>query len=297
MLLLGLFLANELLDAAVPGEILQRARAERPVRALAAEARRQILREGGAWPGAWQRFLFRVRMRGNPLEGVRYFFRLATAPTEEDWAMVQLAGPLAPLHAALRPVRLLRKYGLRRGRATDLGDYVRTPPQIVESMLKLAGAGPGDIVYDPGCGDGRIVIAAARSFGARGVGIDVDARRLAEARANARAAGVEHLVEFWEQDSKTVDFAGATVVTLALRRIGNAKLGAQLRAQLRPGARVVSRGGGIPGWPADHSEVLEEPDGEPTALYLWRIPESRVAASPGADSGGAEAAPASRASR
>lgn len=110
MTLLGLHLASDLLGAALPDQILRRVQEDRVVRSLAAQVCRQFFRESSATPGATQRFLFRARMRGSLWEGLGYVFRLATAPTEEDWAQVRLAGPLAPLYGVLRPFRLLRKY-------------------------------------------------------------------------------------------------------------------------------------------------------------------------------------------
>ncbi|MBI3669639.1 MAG: nucleotidyltransferase family protein, partial [Acidobacteria bacterium] len=281
MLFLGLHLANDLLAAPLPETILQRARSDRVVCKLGEQVHRQFWSETRDLPGLAQRALFRLRMRGNVWEGVRYLLRLATAPTEEDWSDAGLAGRFSPLYVVLRPFRLLRKYGLglKRGPATDLARYVPTPPWIVERMLALAEVGPDDVVYDLGCGDGRIVVMAAKRFGARGVGVDIDPRRIAEAQAHARAEGVEHRVKFMEQDAKAADLSEATVVTLYLRLLGNARLGQQLRAQLRPGARVVSRDGQIPGWPAEKREQLREESGDAATLYLWRIGDTPLAGS------------------
>lgn len=112
MMHLGLHLASELLGAGLPEEMRRRVQADHTAVSLAAQVRGQLLGESGALPGAAQRLAFRLRMRGSFWEGVRYCFRLATAPTEEDWSVVRLSGPLRPLYAALRPIRLLRKYGL-----------------------------------------------------------------------------------------------------------------------------------------------------------------------------------------
>ena len=107
-------------------------------------------------------------------------------------------------------------------------------------MLALAQVTKDDVVYDLGCGDGRIVITAARQFGARGVGVDIDPQRISESEANAKAAGVERLVSFKLQDAMTVDVSPATVVTLYLLSASNLKLRPILTKQLRPGARIVS---------------------------------------------------------
>src|ERR1043165_3777228 len=107
-------------------------------------------------------------------------------------------------------------------------------------MLTMARVGASDVVYDLGCGDGRVVIMAAQKFGARGVGIDIDPMLIAQANANAIAAGVESRVAFRVEDALTVDVSPATVVTLYLLAASNVKLRPALMQQLRPGARIVS---------------------------------------------------------
>ena len=134
----------------------------------------------------------------------------------------------------------------------SLAPYVPTPDDVVIRMLELAGVKASDVVYDLGCGDGRIPIAAAKRFGARGVGIDIDPGRIEESRANAKAAGVESLVEFRVGDVLQADVSPATVVTLYLLTSSNLKLRPILERQLRPGARIVSHAFSMgPEWPAD----------------------------------------------
>lgn len=152
----------------------------------------------------------------------------------------------------------------------SLAPYVPTPMDIVERMLVLAGVTKADVVYDLGCGDGRIPIAAAVNYGARGVGVDIDPRRIEESKANAKAAGVEHLVEFRLEDALTVDVSPATVVTLYLLGSSNAKLRPQLTKQLRPGARIVSHAFSMgPTWPADKIDRFTTVRGDEITLYLW----------------------------
>jgi len=115
-----------------------------------------------------------------------------------------------------------------------------TPHEVVKEMLALAGVKSGDIVYDLGCGDGRIVIAAARDFGARGVGIDIDPQRIAESQENAKAAGVTDRVKFREDDLFEAEIREATVVTLFLWPSLNLKLRPKLQKDLKPGTRIVS---------------------------------------------------------
>jgi cyclopropane fatty-acyl-phospholipid synthase-like methyltransferase len=131
--------------------------------------------------------------------------------------------------------------------------------------------GAGDVVYDLGCGDGRIIIAAARDFGARGVGIDLDPRRIEQASAAARSAGVAGRVRFVVQDLFRTDFSEASVVTLYLFPELNARLQPKLRAELRPGARVVSHQFLIGDWPPVQTERVTAGTMD-HALYLWVVP-------------------------
>ncbi len=145
--------------------------------------------------------------------------------------------------------------------------YVPTPPAIVDAMLALAGVTATDVVYDLGCGDGRIVIAAAKQYGARGVGVDIDPRRIEEARANAVAAGVADKVAFRVEDLFTTDLRGASVVALYLLPSTNARLIPKLRAELKPGSRIVSNSFDMgSAWPADRRVPIEG-----TAIFLWRV--------------------------
>ena len=149
--------------------------------------------------------------------------------------------------------------------------FVATPYDVVDRMLALAGVGPSDVVYDLGCGDGRIVIAAARTFGARGVGVDIDPTRVEEARLNAMRAGVEHLVSFKVQDALKTDVSEATVVTLYLLSALNVQLRPILRTQLRRGARIVSHNFAMGDWEPDRVETFTSADGLPRTIYLWRL--------------------------
>jgi precorrin-6B methylase 2 len=146
--------------------------------------------------------------------------------------------------------------------------YVPTPPEVVEAMLKLAGVQKGDLVIDLGCGDGRIVIAAAQKFGARGIGIDLDPERIREAQANARKAGVDQQVRFMEKNLFEADLSEANVVTLYLLPSINEKLKPKLRAELKPGSRVVSHSFDMGDWKPD--KTLEVSNRK---IHLWTIPK------------------------
>jgi precorrin-6B methylase 2 len=152
---------------------------------------------------------------------------------------------------------------------TSLAPFVPTPEDVVDRMLTLAEVGPNDVVYDLGCGDGRIVIAAARKYGARGVGIDYDPERIKESEANAKAAGVQDRVTFRQQDAMTVDVSPATVVTLYLLSSSNVKLRPILTKQLRPGARIVSHAFSMGDWEPAKKDEFTDAKGTQRTLYLW----------------------------
>jgi SAM-dependent methyltransferase len=146
--------------------------------------------------------------------------------------------------------------------------YVRTPDHVVTAMLKLASVKASDIVYDLGCGDGRIVIAAAKEYGAHGVGIDIDPERIQEARENARKAGVEALVRFEVNDLFAADIHNATVVALYLLPDVNLRLRPKLLKDLKPGTRVVSHDFHMGDWKPEKHELVDASSN----IYLWRIP-------------------------
>ena len=148
--------------------------------------------------------------------------------------------------------------------------YVSTPQSVVDSMLALAGVKRNEMVYDLGCGDGRIVITAARKFGARGVGIDIDPKRIEEANAAARSAGVAGQVRFAIQDLFQTDFSDADVVAVYLFPELNARLLPKFRKELRPGTRVVSHQFLIGDWPPVARETVWSGTID-HQVYLWRV--------------------------
>ena len=144
--------------------------------------------------------------------------------------------------------------------------YVPTSNGVAEAMLKLAGVTAADTVYDLGSGDGRIVIAAAKKFGARGVGVELDAELVKTARKNAQAAGVADRVTFLQQDLFKADLSDATVVTLYLSNSVNMRLRGLLQRQLKPGTRIVSHRFAMGDWQPEAERRVEG-----TTIYLWRI--------------------------
>jgi SAM-dependent methyltransferase len=151
-----------------------------------------------------------------------------------------------------------------------LAPYVPTPQEVVDRMLRLARVAKEDVVYDLGCGDGRIPITAAKVYGARGVGVDIDPQRIAESNANAKAAGVTDLVTFLLQDAMKTDVSRATVVTLYLLSAANLKLRPILTSQLKPGARIVAHNFSMGDWEPDKVDRFTDTSNSRRTLYLWK---------------------------
>jgi len=155
--------------------------------------------------------------------------------------------------------------------------FITTPGDVVERMLQLAGTGPGDLVVDLGSGDGRIVIAAAEKFGARGLGIELDADLVAKSRDNARRANVADRVSFVQGDVLAADISPATVVTVYLLPGLMNRLQPRFLERLRPGTRIVSHAFAMTGWRPDRAEMMRiaKPhpgQGDESRLYLWIVP-------------------------
>ena len=169
------------------------------------------------------------------------------------------------------------------GSANSAADYpeeipfVPTPIEVVDKMLELAAVKKGDVVYDLGSGDGRIVIRAAKKYGVRAVGIEMDRLLLDKARKDAKAAGVSHLVEFRAEDAMKVDRSKATVVTLYMLPWFNEAMKPSFKKYLKPNARIVAHDFGIDGWEPDKTVKLPDPEKKVGGLihyhtlYLWLI--------------------------
>jgi precorrin-6B methylase 2 len=156
--------------------------------------------------------------------------------------------------------------------------YVPTAEEAVQAMLKLADVKNTDVVYDLGCGDGRIVIAAAKIYGSHGVGIDINPQRIHEAKENAKKAGVEDLVRFEENDLFKANIHEASVVTLFLLQKVNVRLRPKLLKELKPGTRIVSNTFDMGDWKPDKEETLKSDDSDYSGglshkFFLWIVPQ------------------------
>jgi SAM-dependent methyltransferase len=193
---------------------------------------------------------------------------IVRATTDGGHRAVAASRSMSPAHRTLScAVFLAACLLLQSALARDV-PFVPTPEHVVDEMLTLAEVGPNDVVYDLGSGDGRIVITAAKKHGARGVGIDIDPKRIQEARENARRAGVADRVEFREGDLFKADIKDATVVTLYLLSSVNLQLRPKLLKELKPGTRVVSHAFEMGDWKPVATRKLGA-----TTVYYWVVPE------------------------
>lgn len=149
--------------------------------------------------------------------------------------------------------------------------FIPTPQAAIETLLKTLQVNESDVIYDLGCGDGQILITAALTYGARGVGIDIDPRRVEEAQAKANALGVSDLVKFQEADLFSIRFEAASIVVLYLLPHLNLRLRPALFEQLQPGRRIVSIDFDMGDWTPE--KVIKLNIEEESTLYFWTIPE------------------------
>jgi cyclopropane fatty-acyl-phospholipid synthase-like methyltransferase len=155
--------------------------------------------------------------------------------------------------------------------------FVPTPIEVIDKMLEMARVQKNDVVYDLGSGDGRVVIRAAKKYGARGVGIEMDQTLLDKARKSAEAEGVSHLVEFRAEDALKTDLSPATIVTLYMLPWFNEAMKPNFRKYLKPGSRIVAHDFDIEGWKPDKTENLPEPEKKAGgyvhyhSIFLWKV--------------------------
>ena len=212
----------------------------------------------------------RLRWGGSP---PRSRVRRALTPTSGDWSMVDLPAALWPGYSLVRPVRLvLERAGIRARHDDSLGPFLSTPDQLVEPLLEFGGIGPDDCVLDIGCGDGRIVVAAAEHSGCRAIGIERSDDLVERARRRAADHGVAERVDIVQGDGRTLDVDEATLVVMFLSIRVVAELVPALLGRLRPGARLViheqSRLPVSMQPPPDESAALIA-DGAVTVAHRW----------------------------
>jgi SAM-dependent methyltransferase len=185
--------------------------------------------------------------------------------------MIRLVFGLSLFASLLFCVPALPNAQTKKADAPQLAPYVPTPQDVVDRMLVLANVQKADFVVDLGCGDGRIPVTAAKKYGARGLGVDIDPVRIAEANANAKAAGVEHLVTFKLQDALKTDVSNATLVTTYLLSASNLRLRPILTGTMKVGSRIVTHNFSMGDWTPEKSDTFTDAAGRTRTVYLYRV--------------------------
>jgi len=164
------------------------------------------------------------------------------------------------------------KPSVARAQEGKIVPYVPTPQEVVDRMLELAQVKKGDVVYDLGSGDGRIVVTAAKKYGVRAIGFEIDPERIKESTENIKKAGVGHLVEIRQQDIRTVDLSPASVLTMYLLPEVNLLIRPNISKQMKPGSRVVSHDFDMGDWKPLKQENMKDSSNWDHTLYLWHVP-------------------------
>jgi hypothetical protein len=270
-LLLGLGLARRYFGIELPDEVAGQMEIS-AVREVVPRMAKVWVEEARGPKGTLEDLQWDWPLLDSPWERVRYAGHFAFTPTGADrgrWPWLTRPGRLLAKLIG-RPWHILGR-SLRKGPAS-LSTYAPSHANVVDAMLDLAGVTAEDVVFDLGCGDGRIVIRACQKYGARGVGIDLDRARVREAEANARAAGVSGRAQFLQGDVLRVDLRRASVLTMFLPRFAHLQIGATLAQRAQPGTRVVSKGSDTGAW--DEARVVTA-QGVPEPIFL------RVVRAPG----------------
>jgi tRNA G37 N-methylase Trm5 len=166
---------------------------------------------------------------------------------------------------------LVQYLALTHAQEGKIVPYVPTPQDVVDRMLELAQVKKGDVVYDLGSGDGRIVVTAAKKYGVRAIGFEIDPERIKESQENIRKAGVGNLVEIRQQDIRTVDLSQASVLTMYLLPEVNLMIRPNIWKQMKPGSRVVSHDFDMADWKPLKTEQIKDGSGWDHTLYLWHV--------------------------
>lgn len=164
------------------------------------------------------------------------------------------------------------KLSVARAQEGKIVPYVPTPQEVVDRMLELAEVKKGDVVYDLGSGDGRIVVTAAKKYGVKAIGFEIDPERIKESTENIKKAGVGHLVEIRQQDIRTVDLSPASVLTMYLLPEVNLLIRPNISKQMKPGSRVVSHDFDMGDWKPLKQENMKDSSNWDHTLYLWHVP-------------------------
>ncbi len=268
------FFANKLLDTKLPANILNEIKAEVKEEKLIQKIESVIFNPVPVTISFKNEVLFHTKLFDKPSSIIQYLQHFALTPSMGDWKFLSLPKHLNFLYFGLRPIRLFWKYIKKVLNPKKLAGFLPTPIEVAEEMLTFAEIASSDVIYDLGCGDGRILITAAKKYGAKGVGIDIDPKRIQEANNSAHKENVSHLVRFIQKDAMAVDISEATILVLFLPAISVQKLKPKLDKSLKKGTYIVSHGDSyFKDWIPEKIKTTMLADGSIHTIYLWRMTE------------------------
>jgi hypothetical protein len=274
VLFLGLLLAEQRLGVPLPARIASDARANYAARKLAFMIDARPFTTSRRPTGLAERIRFQLPLRRRFRDKFMQALGVMT-PGPNDVPAIPTPASFDFIFYLVRPFRFCVEQLRRLTRARPMRpQWAGTPPEVVDRMLTLANVGPHDLVVDLGCGEGRIVVHAAQRYGARGLGIDIDNRRVLESREHARRERVHELVKIERMDAFDANLEEATVVALFMSSEWNDRIATKLADELPPGARVVSWNIDIAGWHPQQVDILQVDD-EICRVYLWEIDRQR----------------------
>lgn len=278
MVFVGLFLASNFLDVKLPDTILKKINNDSAIGKLAGKIYDDSM-NGSTDLDEMSYFQFSVR--DNFLDKVRYIFNFALTKNVEDLYFAKLPKSLSFVYRIIWPIRLVAKYtfGLYGGK--KLSGFVPTPYEVISSMFELGNITSEDVIYDIGCGDGRILIEAAKSFGAKGVGIEIDSKLIKEAKLNAKENGVDNLVTFIQKDAMEVNLSDASIVMFYLSISQSTKFKLKLQQELRNSAKIISHCSYIEDWEPFKTKIVSDKAGYIHSVSLWLIEDETKVSSRG----------------
>ncbi|WP_414468880.1 nucleotidyltransferase family protein [Methanobacterium sp. ACI-7] len=267
IMLISLFLANDLLDLRLPEIVSNEVKEDNKIEQIVNKIKNRINSREDYGFTIFNEALLKLRMREDLFNGIKDSFKVSVVPDYKDLEDIKLPSSLIPLYYLYRPIRLLKNYNLFSTNKFSIFDP--TPTFVVDKMLEIANIGPDDVLYDLGCGDGRIVINAAKKYGIRAVGIDIDPKRIKESKKNAIKEGVEDLTEFINKDALKVDLSQATIVTLYLYPSFLRKLSSKFKRELCSNSRIVAHGFEIIDWKPIDTQIVRYDD-LISGIYLYK---------------------------
>jgi len=269
ILALGVVLANSLYQVQIPEEVLIKVQTDSSIKLLAEKVCSSMFNGTPQFVNIKQQSLFHLKVLDNYFQKIKYCIDFTLTPTIGDWQFLSLPKYFSWLYCFIRPIRLIKKYLLKFFRSGKLVGFVSTHKDIVEQMLEFAEVGEDDVIYDLGCGDGRFIIAAAKKYGCKGVGIDIDPENIKNACSNAKKEGVEKLTTFLQADALGVDISEATVVILFLPP---SVVKAKFKKELKPETLILSYGNYyFKGCTPFKTKITAAPSGSMYLLYLWKV--------------------------